>query len=652
MKRAAYWFVGFSAVLAVVLLGNFFVRAQLAERPGNSLDQPIDSPRDLSGLSIKNPRTRVIHTTDPSKLGGSMYLQQVDPWLGYQWGRSLTQRNFRTRDGVYGDSGKIDGMLLPDGVTKMMDRSHTNSCGACHNVPYRDAGAGMTISKNGGSGRNTPHMFGAGLVEMVGLQMRLQALAIADENRDGWISFTEAKGKRCVIANLPEGEAGRTEIDYGSFEDADHNGFPDLNPIFYPIFVDENGQRIAFARNMKFNGVAGYTVEVQVFGFGVLYMPFRPPFTTTIRAFTATPFDMHSGLQACDPTTTTTPKQNGLALVSNAGAQQFVTAVGKDRGGMKGKTGISLDDPDRDGYCEEITEGDLDVTEWYQLNHPAPARGRITRHVLAGEKLFHKIGCATCHTPDWHLQAHNSTTKDYTQRFDGDRRFFELTAAYNNDTKRMEGKVHSLADKQGELCVPRRGAYTIRGVYSDFKYHDVGDEFYQLQYDGSIVKKWRTTPLWGVGSTAPFGHDGANLDFDEVIRRHGGESLASRSSYTTLGDDEQDQVVAFLRSLVLYQTDQLPTDMNGDGKIDDHFIVQGMDTGVERFNPEWLFKTPGRVEGPIRNTRGDAIVSHALTNVRQAYGLELPYLRDSDDDGFPDVIDPAPMVPGYRDGEK
>ena len=108
-----------------------------------------------------------------------MYLQQVDPWLGYMWGKSLTQRNFRERDGVYGDAGKIDGMLLPDGATKMMDRGHTNSCAACHNNPYRDAGAGMTIAKNGGSGRNTPHMFGGGLMEMIGLQMRLQALAIA-----------------------------------------------------------------------------------------------------------------------------------------------------------------------------------------------------------------------------------------------------------------------------------------------------------------------------------------------------------------------------------------------------------------------------------------------------------------------------------------
>ena len=295
------------------------------------------------------------------------------------------------------------------------------------------------------------------------------------------------------------------------------------------------------------------------------------------------------------------------------------------------------------------------------LNHPAPARGRPTSDAKIGEKHFHKIGCATCHVPDWHLLAHDPKADAYYERFDGDRRFFDLKVTWNEQTERLEGKVVPLVDKvpfspgsknRGERHVPKRGAYTIRGVYSDFKYHDVGEAFYQMQFDGSLVKQWRTTPLWGVGSTAPYGHDGADLDLDSVIRRHGGEALSTRDSYVNLSELERKQIVCFLQTLVLYQTDQLPCDMNGDGKIDEHFTVQGMDTGLERFNPEWLFKVPAKIEGPIRNIKGDKIISFALLNMRQCYGLDLEFLKDSDGDGFPDVIDPEPLKRGYRDGVK
>lgn len=642
--------MAFAAIALIALVTWHYLHAQQSERPGGSLSNPIDVPRDLSGLSLKSPRIRVVHTTDPALEGGSMYLQAADPWLGYQWGRSLFQRNFRDHDGVYGDAGKLDGIILPDGVSKMMDRGHVSSCGACHNVPYRDAGAGMTISKNGGSGRNSPHLFGGGLLEMLGMQMRLQALALADLNRDGWISREEARGKRCKIANLPSGITGnRTEIDFGSFDDEDSDGYPDLNPIFYPIFVDNQGHRIPFATSLKYPSVAGYTIQVQVFGFGHLYMPLRPPLSTTIRAFTTTPFDIHAGLQACDPTTLEA-NEMGLSKVSNAGAQQFITEAGKDRGLVRGLTGISRDDPDRDGYCEEITEGDLDMVEWYLLNHPAPVRGRQTPAVARGERLFESIGCASCHVPDWHLHAHNGSARDYTARFDGDRRFFDLQVNFNPQSERLEGKVAILADRQGRVLKPRRQAYTIRGIYSDLKYHDVGADFYQMQFDGSLVRQWRTTPLWGVGCTAPYGHDGACMDLDSVIRKHGGEALESKRAYVKLAAEDQEKVQFFLRSLVLYQTDQLPCDLDGDGKISEHFMLQGVDTGLERFNPEWLFRVPGKIEGKVKNVRGDEIISNALTNVRQAYGLDLKYLKDSDGDGFPDVIDPAPFKKGYKDG--
>jgi hypothetical protein len=96
-------------------------------------------------------------------------------------------------------------------------------------------------------------------------------------------------------------------------------------------------------------------------------------------------------------------------------------------------------------------------------------------------------------------------------------------------------------------------------------------------------------------------------------------------------------VIAFLNSLVLYSTEDLPTDIDGDGRIAAQFQVAGRNTGRERFNPEWLFNTPGRIEGPVTAPDGRRIVSQALVNCRQAYGADLPLCRDRDHDGFPDV---------------
>ena len=95
--------------------------------------------------------------------------------------------------------------------------------------------------------------------------------------------------------------------------------------------------------------------------------------------------------------------------------------------------------------------------------------------------------------------------------------------------------------------------------------------------------------------------------------------------------------LAFLRGLVLYSVDDLPTDVDGDRVISAQFEVAGRDTGPERLNPEWLFRVPGRIEGWVVNPDGVKVKSFALTNVAEAYGSNLKYLADRNRDGFPDA---------------
>ena len=62
-----------------------------------------------------------------------------------------------------------------------------------------------------------------------------------------------------------------------------------------------------------------------------------------------------------------------------------------------------------------------------------------------------------------------------------------------------------------------------------------------------------TTPLWGVGSTAPYLHDGRATTLAEAILEHGGEAQGSRDAFVALGTSRQKDVIAMLQNLVLYK---------------------------------------------------------------------------------------------------
>src|SRR5262249_17161883 len=147
---------------------------------------------------------------------------------------------------------------------------------------------------------------------------------------------------------------------------------------------------------------------------------------------------------------------------------------------------------DRDGVLEELTEGDMDLVEFYQLNHPVPAETTLTPLRQRGRELLTSTGCAYCHVPDWKLEGDNRKDPDYTHRYLRDRRFFNLAVAPNAKTGKLEGKLEwltkSLGDKanggNGKSAMePKRGSATISGVYSDFLHHDLGPAFHQVQFD-------------------------------------------------------------------------------------------------------------------------------------------------------------------------
>jgi hypothetical protein len=94
--------------------------------------------------------------------------------------------------------------------------------------------------------------------------------------------------------------------------------------------------------------------------------------------------------------------------------------------------------------------------------------------------------------------------------------------------------------------------FRVRDIFTDFKRHDLGAAFHERNFDGSVTTQFLTTPLWGVGSTAPYGHDGRSATLEDVIARHGGEAQAARDAFLSLPSSQREQVLAALRSLVLF----------------------------------------------------------------------------------------------------
>lgn len=87
-------------------------------------------------------------------------------------------------------------------------------------------------------------------------------------------------------------------------------------------------------------------------------------------------------------------------------------------------------------------------------------------------------------------------------------------------------------------------------LYSDLLLHDMGPALADgiVQGDAS-ESEFRTAPLWGVGRSAPYLHDGRAPTLDAAIVAHGGEATGSRDRYLALSALEREALLAFLGSL-------------------------------------------------------------------------------------------------------
>lgn len=271
----------------------------------------------------------------------------------------------------------------------------------------------------------------------------------------------------------------------------------------------------------------------------------------TLTAFPDGTLDV-SGLEGIDDDLTLRPfSQKGVF----SSLRQFTVNAMNAHHGIQpserfGSTWTGTDDHDLDGFADEMSPGQISALVAFQATLPAPTRKENLPDVWQeaadkGEKVFADIGCASCHIPALPLDSlvfHDPGPIDTA----GTLRQSDMATPLALDLATLDWVQALPRDENSRVLVP---------LYGDLKRHKIADAANDTFGNELLAQRFVardvfiTAELWGIGSTAPYGHRGDLTTLNEVIRAHGGEATESRKSYETLEEAERQAVIAFLRSL-------------------------------------------------------------------------------------------------------
>ncbi|ETW99296.1 MAG: hypothetical protein ETSY2_41200 [Candidatus Entotheonella gemina] len=441
--------------------------------------------------------------------GSSIYLIRRDPARSIRRGRQLFQRKFTDAQGLgprveANASGNIhDNAALGAGIA--------DSCAGCHGRPRGSAGFGGDVATRPDS-RDAPHLFGLGLIEMLADEMTAELRRI----RKNAIRAARRRDRRVTRRLESKG------INFGR------------------IIAHPNGR-------VDTSDVEGVDPDLRVKPF------FAQGCSFSIREFIVGALKDEMGLESPDPVLCrATDPNNPRRITSPSG---FVFDPDLDTFNRP-PVCDAHEDGDDDGVVNEVDPALVDHMEFYLLNYFKPGQSEVDRYVRRGSRIFEEIGCTACHV-------RNLTIKR-------DRRIADVDTVYDEE-RGIFNRLFATASTRFEIVddgepfpqlVPMGERFVVKNVFTDLKRHDLGPAFYERNYDGSLQREFMTEPLWGVGSTAPYGHDGRSINLKEVILRHGGEAARARRRFARLHVVRQRMVMDFLRSLVLFPPDDTASNLN------------------------------------------------------------------------------------------
>ena len=438
----------------------------------------------------------------------SRFIIARDPFRAIRRGRQIFQRKFLRSEGQGPITGEGDGKT--DIQTDLIiGAGLADSCAACHGLPRGSAGFGGDVVTRPDS-RNAPHLFGLGIKEML-------ADEITDELRDiRRDAIEEARALRRNVTKTLRTSSRKGSIRYGT------------------ITARPDG-------SVDTSGVDGVDSDLRV----------RPFFlhgeTMSIREFLVGAFNAEMGLEANDPDLRNSEASGGQRVVTPAG----MVLDGRVDQIEQPPVNNTSHDADNDGVVNEIPTSIVDFMEFYLLHYFKPGTGEGSPEATSGRSAFTSLGCAACHIPDLTI--------------DDDRRVADVDTVFDSARGNPFNRLFATAipsftalnDGTGfpTLKRPNLGSFVVRNIFTDFKRHDLGPNFHEINFDGTIRTQFLTMPLWGVGTSANYGHDGRSHDLMTVILRHGGEAQQSRDNFANASAATRRNVIAFLNTLILFPPD-------------------------------------------------------------------------------------------------
>jgi CxxC motif-containing protein (DUF1111 family) len=165
----------------------------------------------------------------------------------------------------------------------------------------------------------------------------------------------------------------------------------------------------------------------------------------------------------------------------------------------------------------EDEENDIDQFATFMRGTKAPpvdATLLATPDAQAGQQIFFKIGCSTCHVAS-------------------------LTTVPAGTV--LNGGTFTVPDALGNKVIH---------PFSDFLLHNIGTGDGIVQNGPQdTANKMRTAALWGVRTRDRLMHDGLSTSRTDAILRHSGEAIDTAKRFSNLTDQQRNQLITFLNSL-------------------------------------------------------------------------------------------------------